>query len=122
MDLRRLTLAYVVTYLVVGGSGFVLAPELTLDLFQSNGGYATEGFRVAGGFMLALGILVGAILLNRDWKYYPVSIVVRAGFVVLLTAMLVATGDPMFLIIDIVVLVGLVPSLWLIYQERRAAT
>ena len=120
MDLRRATLAYVVAYLTVGGSGFLLAPELTLDLFQSNGDYSTEGFRVAGGFMLGLGALVGAILAYQDWKYYPVSIVVRIGFVVFLTAMLVATRDPLFGIIDVIVLIGLVPSLWFVYKERSA--
>ena len=122
MDLRRITLAYVVVYLAVGGLGFLVVPQLTLDLFQSNGDYSEEGFRVAGAFMLGLAYLISTIVRYEDWKYYPVSIVVRVGFVVFLTAMLLATGDPLFLVIDAIVLVGLVPSLYFIYRERTGGS
>ena len=39
MDLRRLSLTYVVTYLTVGGAGFLLAPDLATDLLLSDTEY-----------------------------------------------------------------------------------
>ena len=71
MDFRRLSLTYVVTYLTIGGAGFLIAPELARDLLLSNRDYENVGFRIAGTMMLALAYLIWTIVGHQDWKYYP---------------------------------------------------
>ncbi len=112
MDFRRLSLSYVVTYLAIGGAGFLLAPDLTRELMLSNQTYDDVGFRLTGTMMLALGYLVWSLVRNRDWKYYPVSIYARSFIVVVLTVLYFNTDDPMFLVLDAIVLLGLLPSIY----------
>lgn len=109
-EFRKWSLRYVVAYLAAGGLGFALAPQLTLDLFQSSGDYDGTGFRLAGMLMVGLAYLVLSIVRNEDWKYYPVSIVVRAAFVVFLFVLFAIDRDPLFLVINAIILVGLIPS------------
>ncbi len=112
MDFRRLTLGYVVTYLAIGGAGFLVAPDLTRELLLSNESYEDVGFRLTGTMMLALSYLIASLVRNRDWKYYPVSIYVRSFIVVVLTVLYFTTDDPMFLVLDAIVLIGLLPSIY----------
>lgn len=122
MDLRRLSLTYVVIYLTLGGTGFLLAPGLAQDLLLSNRDYEAVGFRLTGTMMLALAYLVWNIVRHEDWHLYPVSIHARAFIVLVLVWLLVDTEDPMFLTLIVIVLIGLVPSIWIHYiRDRRAA-
>ncbi len=109
---QRMTLTYVVTYLTVGGLGFLVFPRLARDLLLSNAEYEDVGFRLAGVMMLALAYLVWNIVRYEDWKYYPASIYLRAAIVVVLTVLFVDTEDPMFLVLDAIVLLGLIPSIY----------
>lgn len=120
MDIRKWSLTYVVAYLTVGGAGFLIAPGLARDLLFSNEEYDDVGFRVAGLMMLALAYLVFSILRERDWKYYSVSIYVRAAIVIVLTLLFIDTGDPMFLVLDLIVLVGLAPSIYVHFFSERS--
>jgi uncharacterized protein YjeT (DUF2065 family) len=79
VEFRRLSLTYVVAYLGIGGTGFLVAPEVTRQLLLSNQDYEDVGFRLTGMMMLALAYLVWNLVRNQDWKYYPVSIHVRTG-------------------------------------------
>lgn len=105
MDLRRLTLTYLVIYL-----GFAFFPQQFMDLFQSNGEYGDVMPRVVGLMMGALSFLLLNILRNEDWHYYVVSIYVRTAIVIFLMYLWIVSDDPMFLLINVVVLIGLVPS------------
>ncbi len=118
MDLRRLTLSYVVIYLAIGGAGFLLAPGLARDLLLSNRDYDDVGFRLTGLMMLGLAYLIATIIRNEDWHYYPVSIHVRSIIVVALLALYLDTDDPMFLVLTGIVLIGLLTSIWLHYLKR----
>lgn len=69
--------------------------------------------------MLALAYLVWRIVTFEDWQLSPVSIRARAFIVVVLTWLLVATGDPLFLTLDIIVLIGLLPSVSIHYGRGR---
>ncbi len=109
---QRMTLTYVVTYLTVGGLGLLVFPRLARDLLLSNAEYEDVGFRLAGVMMLALAYLVWNIVRYEDWKYYPASIYLRAAIVVVLTVLFVDTEDPMFLVLDAIVLLGLIPSIY----------
>ncbi len=117
---QRWSLSYVVTYLAVGGLGFAIFPRQTRDLFLSNRDYDDVGFRLAGVLMVGLAYLVGTILRYRDGKYYPVSIVVRSVFVAFLFFLFALDRDPMFLVLNAVVLVGLLPSVVLHLRARSA--
>ena len=118
MDFRQLSLTYVVIYLAVGGAGFLLVPEIARTLLLSNRDYEDVGFRLAGMMMLALSYLVWNLVKHRDWKYYPVSIHARAFIVVVLTVLYFADNDPMFLVLDAIVLLGLIPSIYFHYFKR----
>lgn len=112
MDFRRLSLSYVVTYLAIGGAGFLLAPDFTRELLLSNGSYDDVGFRLTGTMMLALSYLVLSLVRHSDWKYYVISIYARSFIVVVLTVLYFTTDDPMFLVLDVIVLIGLLPSIY----------
>jgi hypothetical protein len=53
--LQRLTFIYLATYLLVGGFGLLVMPELTLRLLLSSGSYGDVMPRLVGLFMIALG-------------------------------------------------------------------
>ena len=53
--LQQLTFVYLSSYLLVGGLGLLVVPELTLRLLLSNGSYGDVMPRLVGVFMLALG-------------------------------------------------------------------
>jgi uncharacterized protein YjeT (DUF2065 family) len=53
--LQQLTFIYLASYLLVGGLGLLVVPELALRLLMSNGSYGDVMPRLVGVFMLALG-------------------------------------------------------------------
>ncbi len=112
MQLKRLTMTYVASYLAVGGVGLLLLPDLALSLLLSNGDYGDVMPRVVGMFMLVLSGLIGSFIVRRDYTYYLYTIVARSGIVVTLSVLYLRSHDPLFLVLDGIVLVGLVPSVW----------
>lgn len=119
--MRRWTLIYLSSYLLAGGAGLLIAPELALRLLGSNGRYGDVMPRVVGMFMVVLGGLVLQFVRRRDHGYYRFTIVARSFIVVVLTALYVQTRDPLFLVLDAIVLVGLVPSIYVVATERSAS-
>ena len=65
MNLKRISLTYVVTYLMIGGLGLAVVPDLFLKLFQSNQDYGDIMPRVAGMFMIALGGLLQRYCISK---------------------------------------------------------
>lgn len=118
MDGRRATLTYLVAYLIVGGAGFALFPDVVLRLFRSTGQYGDVMPRLVGVFMCALGFLIYSILRHEDWKYYPVSIYARTGIVAFLFYLYAASRDPMLIVLSIIVLIGLLPS-WYVHFTKK---
>ena len=110
--MQRLTLSYVAGYLLVGGLGFLLAPDVVLRLLLSNGAYGDIMPRVVGMFMLALGGLIFQFVRGRDYRYYLYSVVARSFIVIVLTALYVRARDPSLLVFDAIVLIGLLPSIY----------
>ena len=120
--MQRLTLIYLASYLLVGGLGFLLIPELTLRLLLSNGSYGDVMPRLVGVFMIALGGAVLQFVLARDYRFYGYTIVARTFIIVAMTALYVKSRDPLFLVLDAIVLVGLLPSIYVAVLIARRPT
>ena len=122
MNLKRLTLSYLSAYLVGGGLGLAIAPDFALDLLQSDQDYGDVMPRVVGMFMVALGSFIGLMVYRGDYSYYRFSIVARTGIVAFLTLLYTIDQDPLFLVFDAIVLVGLLPSYYVALSERAGSS
>jgi len=118
--LQRVTFIYLASYLLVGGFGLLVVPELTLRLLLSNGNYDNVMPRLVGVFMIALGGAVLEFVRARDYRYYRYAIIARIFIVAALTAFYFKVGDPLFLVLDAIVLVGLLPSIYIAVLARPA--
>jgi hypothetical protein len=118
--MRRLTFIYLATYLLVGGLGLLVMPALTLRLLLSNGTYGDVMPRLVGVFMIALGGAVLEFVRARDYRYYRYTITARIFIVVALTALYFKASDPLFLVLDAIVLVGLLPSIYIAFLAPPA--
>ena len=119
--MRRLTLIYLAAYLLTGGFGFLVAPDLALRLLLSNGAYGDIMPRLAGLFMFVLGGVIVQFLRARDYRYYSYTIVARSFIVVAMTALYFKAHDPLFLVLDAIVLIGLAPSIYVAAQSARSS-
>jgi hypothetical protein len=115
---KRLTLTYVAAYLLIGGIGLALVPSLTLRVFLSTGDYGDVMPRVVGMFMIGLGGMVAQFVYFRDYTYYVYSVVLRSFFVAFMFILYARSSDPLFLVLNVIVLVGLVPSMYTLLRER----
>jgi uncharacterized protein YjeT (DUF2065 family) len=119
--MQRLTLIYLATYLLMGGLGFLIAPALSLRLLFSNGAYDDIMPRVVGLFMFVLGGVIVQFVRARDYRYYLYIIVARCFIVLVMTALYFKARDPLFLVLDAIVLLGLLPSIYVAAQSPRAS-
>ena len=117
--MKRLTLLYVTSYLMVGGLGLAFLPAVTLRLFQSNGQYGDIMPRVAGVLMIGLSGLIAQFVYYKDYKYYPYSVYVRSFFVLFFFFLYFRSADPFFLVLNTIVLIGLLPSIYTLIGERK---
>ena len=118
--MQRLTLSYLAGYLLVGGLGFLVAPDVALRLLLSNGAYGDIMPRVVGLFMLVLGCFILQFVRARDYRYYLYAVVARSFIILVLTALYFRARDPLFLVLDAIVLIGLLPSIYVVVQSARA--
>src|SRR5262247_667976 len=110
--LQQLTFVYLSSYLLVGGLGLLVVPALTLRLLLSNGSYGDVMLRLVGVFMLALGRVILQFVRAHDYRYYRYTIIARIFIFVAMTALYFKSVDPLFLVLDAIVLVGLLPSIY----------
>jgi hypothetical protein len=118
---QRLTLIYLATYLLIGGGSLLVAPDLALRLLLSNGAYGDIMPRLFGLFMFVLGGIIYQFVRARDYRYYFYTIVARSFIVVVMTALYFKARDPLFLVLDAIVLIGLLPSIYVAAQLARAS-
>ncbi len=116
---KKHTLAYVVFYLAGGGLGLVIFPGLTLELLQSNGEYGSVMPRLVGMFMCAIAFFVYRVLTLKDWKYYLTTIYIRGAITLFMTWLYFYSKDPLFLLLVVILLVGLLPSIFLHLKDRK---
>jgi uncharacterized protein YjeT (DUF2065 family) len=116
--MKKITFTYLAGYLIGGGIGFAFIPELTLNLFLSNGEYGDIMPRVVGMFMMALGGLVAFMTINQDFRYYINTIYIRTAMTAFLFWLYFISKDPLFIVFIVIVLIGLLPS-WYTYLSKR---
>jgi len=119
--MKRLTLSYLAGYLLIGGLGLAFVPAVALKLFLSNGDYGDIMPRVAGMLMLGLGGLIAQFAYHRDYRYYAYSVYIRTFFVGFLGFLYLRSNDPLFLVLDAIILVGLLPSAYALIRDRGKA-
>ena len=117
--MKKATLSYLAGYLLFGGLGLAFLPAITLNLFQSNGEYGDVMPRVVGAFMIGLGGLIALFVYYEDYKYYPYSVYIRSFFVLFFFVLYFRSDDPFFLVLNVVILIGLLPSVYTLIRERR---
>src|SRR5262245_60107812 len=118
--LQQLTFIYLSSYLLVGGLGLLVVPELALRLLMSNGSYGDVMPRLVGVFMLALGGVIVQFVWAHDYRYYRYTIIARIFICVAMTALYFKSLDPLFLVLDATVLVGLLLSFYVDLAMARS--
>lgn len=108
MHRTRLSLFYLATYLLGAGIALILAPSLALTLLFSKGHYGDVMPRLLGVVLLALGIVIVQIIRHRLEVLYTTTLLVRAFIMLVLAALLVYSGDPLFISLMVVVGLGMV--------------
>jgi hypothetical protein len=105
--MRRLTLIYLASYLLIGGCSLLVAPDLTLGLLLSNGAYGDIMPRMVGLFMSVLGGVIVQFVRAQDYRYYFYPIVARSFIVLVMTFLYFKARNPLFLVLDAIVPFGL---------------
>lgn len=116
--MKKITLTYLSTYLIIGGIGFGFFPNLAFKLFMSTGSYDEIMPRMVGMFMIVLGFLIAMFVRNMDYKYYLPTIIARSFIVIFLGYLYLRTEDPLFIIVNIIVLIGFLPSIYIFLIEK----
>ena len=109
---------YLASYLIIGGIGFGFILEMVLKLFMTTGIYGEIMPRVVGMFMIVLGFLITLLIKNEDYKYYLPTIIARSFIVIFLSALYIISNDPLFIILNIIVLIGLLPSIYNFIKDK----
>ena len=121
MSAKRIIFGYLSGYLIFTGIGLISVPHTFFTvLLHSNQTYSTSSLQFAGMFALALGILFAVITYFNDMKYFLVSMLVRTGIVAILLFLYSSSGDPAFLFILPIVLLGLIPAYIIVIKEKIA--
>ncbi len=97
MKRTRISLFYLIGYLIPGGFGLLVAPRPALKLLLSNGEYGAVMPRFAGMLMLALGVFVVQAVRHRLEVLYPTALIVRSAMLPILYSFYILSGDPLFL-------------------------
>ena len=111
--MQRLPLSYLAFYLLIGGLGLLLVPRFVLRLLLSNGDYGDVMPRMLGLFMAVLGGVIFQFVRRRDYRYFVYTIGARSCIVVVQTLLYLTTRDPLFVVLDTIVLIGLLPSIYI---------
>jgi uncharacterized protein YjeT (DUF2065 family) len=121
MTKTRLSLFYLAGYLFPAGLGLLLAPRLTVKLLLSNADYDTIMLRLAGMFLVGLGMIVVQLIRLRSEALYPTTLVVRGFFCVCILVFYFMSGDPLFLMMLGIVGLGLAltGSCYLVDRRRE---
>lgn len=120
MSKTRVSLFYLGSYLVLLGLGFLLAPEGTLKVLQSNRHYDDTFVRIAGMLMSGLGLAIFGMIRAHTFQLYPATLFMRIYFIACFITFYATTHDPLFLILIGIVGLGLLLTLSSYLLDRKS--
>ncbi len=120
MTKTRWSLFYLAGYLFPAGLGLLLVPRLTLKLLLSNGEYSDVMVRLAGMFLVGLGIIVVQLIRLRAEALYSTTLIIRVFFCVCILTFYFLSDDPLFLVMLGIVGLGLAITASCYLAEHRA--
>jgi hypothetical protein len=122
MRRTRLSLIYVVTYLLAAGIFLLVAPRLAMKLLFSTADYGAILPRLVGLLLIGLGMFVLQIIRYRVMALYATTLAVRVVFCAGFIALYILSRDSLFLVLLAVVGVGvLATSASYIVDSREGA-
>jgi hypothetical protein len=121
MNLTRLSLYYLATYLPIAGLALLFVPDFATKLLLSNRDYDDVFPRLSGALLLVIDVLIVQIIRHRIEVLYPWTLVVRIFLLVVLAALFIKSGDPFFGVIFAIVAVGVVLTGASYYGKWRQA-
>jgi len=107
MERTRLSLFYLVGYLISGGVMLLVAPYLSLKFLLSNGDYGNVFPRIVGMLFIGLGFVIFKIVRLQVSSLYSSTLMVRSFFVVCFLFFYLLDRDPFFLVLSAIVGIGI---------------
>ena len=103
-DLRRTraSLFYLITYLFPLAAGLLISPTDTFHLLGSRTEHATTQWRLFGGLLMVLAMVVVRLIRKHQSAAYINTAIARLAFVVLFSYLIGKTGNQAYLVILIV--------------------
>lgn len=98
----RVSLFYLVAYLFPLSVGLLISPSGTFHLLGSDADHATTPWRLFGGLLLVLAIVVVRLIRRRRAVSYIITAIVRMVFVVLFSYLVGKTANTAYLVVLIV--------------------
>src|SRR5215469_15865643 len=98
----RASLFYLIAYLFPLSIGLLVSPTDTFHLLGSHAEHATMAWRLFGGLLLVLAIVVVRLIRKRQSAAYINTAIGRLAFVVLFSYLVGKTGNQAYLVVLIV--------------------
>lgn len=108
MKRTRLSLFYLVGYLIPSGVMLLIAPRFALKLLLSNSDYGDVFPRAAGMLAVGLGIMIVQMMRLHLSLLYSTTLIVRSFFFVCLLSFYMLNHDPFFLVLLVILSIGIV--------------
>jgi hypothetical protein len=122
LNLTRLSLFYLATYLPIAGVALLFAPDIATKLLLSNQTYDDIFPRLTGAVLIALSILIVNIVRYRVEILYGWTLVARVVLLATFVVLYAKSSDPFFLSLFVIVGIGvLLTSAGWILDHRKAA-
>jgi len=116
----RISLFYLVSYVLPAGLTLLFAPDLALWMFGSNTSYDQEPMRLAGIALTSLGVFVAQMIRLRLEALYTTTLAVRIFIVSSLTWLYLTSRNPFFLVLVGIVALGFVLTSTAYLADRRS--
>ena len=108
MKYTRLSLLYLVAYLLVAGIWLLVEPQSLLRVMFSNVFYQDVPLRVLGVYGTTLGIVVVQAIYYQLEQLYIDSIFLRIYIAACLLALYIYSDNPLFMAMIVIVTIGII--------------
>jgi uncharacterized protein YjeT (DUF2065 family) len=121
MERTRLSLFYLVGYLIPSGVLLLIAPRFALKLLLSTGEYGDIFPRAAGMLAVGLGMIIAQTIRLRLSSLYFTTLIVRSFFFICLLSFYILAGDPFFLVLLVILSIGIILTTTSYILDRQHA-